>query len=77
MSVYIRIHTCVVGRAVCEVEVGGRKRGESKKNSKTKRDSTQRQRAGDDIRHAPRPRVMRGESEGWGGGVNPDRFFFF
>lgn len=44
MSVYIRIHTCVVGRAVCEVEVGGRKRGESKKNSKTKRDSTQRQR---------------------------------
>lgn len=38
MSVYIRIHTCVVGRAVCEVEVGGRKWGESKKNSKTKRD---------------------------------------
>lgn len=55
----------------------GEGNGEGARIARQRETDAKTESAGDDIRHAPRPRVMRGKSEGWGGGVNPDSFFFF
>lgn len=54
----------------------GKEMGREQEQQDKERQHAETERAGHDRRHAPRPRVMRGKSEWWGGGVNPDSFFF-